>query len=347
MIKYLFFIICCCCFITFINAESCRLVNGDVKKIGSEVACGDEYFYIISNDGADLKMISKYNLYVGEVVKKLDLDKTYDSIEEAWDYLYEKYEDINFLDLVEDDEGKYIAVLISEPIEYTEVKQNPLSIGAHGNNKGQPEFPEIGDIIFYDRQWEDYDNEPYGGNYYRDFIPIPESSFYKEVEVYKNYLKEKNYNIKDASIITVNEISNIVKMINGKEIPLKEWFENSNFDADFYDNVVKIGSIKDLVPLEYDWLYSTTYWTRTLVGSDDYVAFVDTLGDLCASYDCPSAIGAGLRPVITIDNNNVIIEEILEIENPNTGIFIFTGIILLIVFLLLISIFNKNKLLNL
>ena len=54
------------------------------------------------------------------------------------------------------------------------MKQNPLSIGAHGNNKGQPEFPEIGDIIFYDRQWEDYDNEPYGGNYYRDFIPIPE-----------------------------------------------------------------------------------------------------------------------------------------------------------------------------
>lgn len=86
-------------------------------------------------------MISKYNLYVGEVVRKLDLDKTYDSIEEAWAYLYEKYEDINFLDLVEDDEGKYIAVLISEPIEYTEVKQNPLSIGVHGNNKGQPEFP--------------------------------------------------------------------------------------------------------------------------------------------------------------------------------------------------------------
>ena len=41
------------------------LVNGKINEPGSEICVGDECFYIISNDGTNVKMFAKYNLYVG------------------------------------------------------------------------------------------------------------------------------------------------------------------------------------------------------------------------------------------------------------------------------------------
>ena len=41
------------------------IVSGDLQTVGSEVAIGDEHFYIISNTDGEIAMLSKYNLYVG------------------------------------------------------------------------------------------------------------------------------------------------------------------------------------------------------------------------------------------------------------------------------------------
>ena len=41
------------------------IVSGDLNTVGSEVAIGDEHFYIISNTDGEIAMLSKYNLYVG------------------------------------------------------------------------------------------------------------------------------------------------------------------------------------------------------------------------------------------------------------------------------------------
>ena len=43
------------------------IISGDLNTVGSEVAIGDEHFYIISNTDGEIAMLSKYNLEVGNV----------------------------------------------------------------------------------------------------------------------------------------------------------------------------------------------------------------------------------------------------------------------------------------
>lgn len=60
---------------TLVNAkEYCTIVSGNGKSIGSEIACGTEHFYIINNDENNIKMLSKYNLYVGANYNKIKVD---------------------------------------------------------------------------------------------------------------------------------------------------------------------------------------------------------------------------------------------------------------------------------
>ena len=59
--------------------EYCTIVSGNGKDIGSEIACGTEHFYVIDNDNDNIKMLAKYNLYVGFNIDKIKIDtnKTY------------------------------------------------------------------------------------------------------------------------------------------------------------------------------------------------------------------------------------------------------------------------------
>ena len=41
------------------------IVSGDVYTVGSEICIRNECFYVVSNDGRSVNMLSKYNLYVG------------------------------------------------------------------------------------------------------------------------------------------------------------------------------------------------------------------------------------------------------------------------------------------
>lgn len=62
-----------------VNAEKCTVINGTGKNIGDEIACDTEHFYVIENDGENIKMLAKYNLYVGANYNKINIDinKTY------------------------------------------------------------------------------------------------------------------------------------------------------------------------------------------------------------------------------------------------------------------------------
>ena len=42
-----------------------NVISGDLETIGSEVAIGDEHFYIVSSNESEIKLLTKYNLYVG------------------------------------------------------------------------------------------------------------------------------------------------------------------------------------------------------------------------------------------------------------------------------------------
>lgn len=48
-----------------IKPKVAKLMNGDINVVGSEVCIKDECFYIVSNDGTKVTMLSKYNLHAG------------------------------------------------------------------------------------------------------------------------------------------------------------------------------------------------------------------------------------------------------------------------------------------
>ena len=42
-----------------------RVVSGDLTTVGSELAIGNEHFYLVSSDSSNVTMLAKYNLHVG------------------------------------------------------------------------------------------------------------------------------------------------------------------------------------------------------------------------------------------------------------------------------------------
>ena len=56
------------------NGSALRVVSGDINTVGSEVCIGTECFYVFDNDGQNVKMLAKYNLYVGNKVERISPD---------------------------------------------------------------------------------------------------------------------------------------------------------------------------------------------------------------------------------------------------------------------------------
>ena len=54
--------------VDYVNTAKVVLVSGNIDEVGSEVAIGDEHFYVISSTDSTVTMLSKYNLYVGNSV---------------------------------------------------------------------------------------------------------------------------------------------------------------------------------------------------------------------------------------------------------------------------------------
>lgn len=97
--KIIFIIALFFMFIGITNAEKCTVISGTGSNIGDEIACGTEHFYVIENDGTNIKMLAKYNLYVGANYDKItfDINKTYrrikcnDSNCNSYSFPFDKY----------------------------------------------------------------------------------------------------------------------------------------------------------------------------------------------------------------------------------------------------------------
>ena len=85
MKKYLFIVLLLIIFMPVVVSakESCSVVSGNGKDIGSEIVCGSEHFYIVKNNGNNLELLTKYNLYVGANYNKIKTDSS---------QIYEKFE---------------------------------------------------------------------------------------------------------------------------------------------------------------------------------------------------------------------------------------------------------------
>ena len=75
-LKYLLFVmLCSLCLPFMVNAkEYCKVVSGNGKDIGSEIACGTEHFYIVDSNEDEVKMLAKNNLYAGLITYKEEVD---------------------------------------------------------------------------------------------------------------------------------------------------------------------------------------------------------------------------------------------------------------------------------
>lgn len=232
----------------------------------------------------------------------------------------------NSLPVIKEDDD-YVPYIM-EKLQPSIVRQDETAIGAHGDESGAPEPFEIG-VVEPMYVWGEPISYPYSGGYI-DYSYYTYSGAYRYYHSYYSTLKNDGFNVLNVDSITVSEINEIVNEVTGSELPLEEWYYTSEEEG--YDYVTEngfyiLGSIKELMPDGYDWLWGTTYWTRTsnyssvsehysIVAEDteenqipydigSYIYFIDTLGDLCLSYYCQGAVGAGLRPVVTMSLSSI------------------------------------------
>ena len=323
----------------------CDVIKGTGNDIGDEINCAGEHFYIIDKANNKTRMLAKYNLLNGVV--RIDVDvsqERYNQLIDTYGYdsgttahtifinrdimnepefsIYKEVMNLTKsydIDRVSDRSSFVIAGEIpnkSVSDEKSLVHQSELAIGAHGNELGKPDPVQIG--IFITMGPDLRDNTDIYDGYYVDSDDTIQSEL--QLYMYDDYLKDRNINIDNIDAISLKELKNIVYKVSGSALPLKDWFENQqalvNGNREYQD-VFVLGNLKEYLPAGYEWLYSTTYYTKTGVpdvsrnwfqdnrGPDlsDYIYFVDTLGFICSKYGCDSAVGAGARPVVTIDDS--------------------------------------------
>ncbi len=329
MKKTFFLILCIFCFIGIANAKMCTIVSGTGKDIGDEIDCAGERFYIIENKNDSIRALAKYNLYAGWNYIKTENYSTTASGSELDDEIENtcSAKGDGWQGAIVRSQKKFIAPTQYycykwEEIEEEPIKQNEQAIGAHGGTMGSPALEEKGIMSFYPEDMYSDPNANVEGKYYYnfDFATDRNGTQVKQqhwtLTSYQQTLSSLGINISNIDILTVNDIDDLVYATNKTRLPLNDWTVDPEAAESVHGNYVEeyyiMGSISDYLSNKYSWLWSTTYWTRTMYVTgqgnsylNGYVYFVDTLGNMCSAMNCNSAVGAGMRPVITISKENV------------------------------------------
>ncbi len=201
--KMMFVMICSLCLPFMVNAkEYCKVVSGNGKDIGSEIACGSEHLYVVDSNENEVKMLTKNNLYVGLITYKEEVDMTNETrtIDEVYNSLVlEKGAGINPLNItplpqscVATGENNIYECYYNKMIFYSptgelpegfsglipikEVIQKDDAKSAHSdpNNKDVLGFPQIGDVYIMLQEMELVSgNEEEYGDSFADFNFIP------------------------------------------------------------------------------------------------------------------------------------------------------------------------------
>lgn len=157
----------------------------------------------------------------------------------------------------------------------------------------------------------------------------------KPLYTYKYLLEKMGYSINDISLLSISELDDIVYKISNNNLPLKEWGENYDVINYGYGNsAIKatFGDLKPFISKDYSWLYSTTYWNSTVFNDNGhipstyrhtYFVFTAEQGKLCGAgfQTCApeTTLGCGIRPVITINTEDIVEPPRTIINNPQTG----------------------------
>ena len=159
---------------------------------------------------------------------------------------------------------------------------------------------------------------------------------YTILQIYKNELERTQYTIKEINMLSVSELNRIINKISQKSLPLKEWGDNLEIVQGQYENngtiygtEIHFGDLKPYIPNNYKWLYSTTYWNSTAYKlaynpsngtPKEYYVFTAEQGKLCGAGFAfcanETALGCGIRPVITIPNE---LQYLIKTETDGNG----------------------------
>lgn len=297
------------------NSYSCWITN---------YYCGFEYYGILFSKSSEYEYL---NIMFGEQISSDNLESYVSSNEEIQQKISDGYAIDGYYTITRYSSNTldgyryttYAGIRLKLPITKFGLKNNSetkktvyqdkSAIGAHGDEKGNPEPEEIGIVDYNAIWWDDsvtYETYLSGFSDYT-YSATSDARYY--FDSYYETLRNEGYDIQSVDSITVSEINEIVYKVSGEYLPLEDWYNNMSeisYDPVTNDDFYILGSLKDYLSDEYSWLWGTTYWTRTADPDFEYIYFVDTLGDLCAQEYCDSAIGAGLRPVVTIAVEDVI-----------------------------------------
>ncbi|MBR3131436.1 Cna B-type domain-containing protein [Candidatus Saccharibacteria bacterium] len=242
--------------------------------------------------------------------------------------------------------------------------QSSVAISKHGGSKETgSEYPEIGDFFFNNgTHYYKGEEEEWVQMYFNEDNELTRGNFiFNYLDDYKGVLNNLGAGqVDDVNILTYNNFADILTAINTDKTFEHNgyhcdngWTENEDgswncVDSGYpyvwsiedevgnYTAWVGRSSIKEYIPEQYNWLYSTTYWLGTAFyeyygavtafdsysekattlamdadflysESNNYLFFIDTIGDLCyvdGQNGCNDpSIGAGIRPLITMSED--------------------------------------------
>lgn len=320
-------------------ASKCKLVTGTGTNIGDEIECGGEHFYVLSNNGTNIKMLSKYNLYIGYMIEEdgeylvedyeNDYMNAYDEALSHEEEIKEKYPDKQILltnKLFVDEEGNIqelgLFYRIFTPLEYSEVKQDSKSVGLQVVD-GMVKYPLYGDVAIDGNP--DYNTLEEIQNPFDEYgnLIIDETNIGLYLDQYQQTLKNKGIEIEDINLIHRSGLEELLKNISGENIILGPTYDDQgyiNFTMEDMQllpgtNVVVLKkNIKPYIPEKFNWILQTSYWigsgspNNTNEPSEYIDEFLTSYGDYCSNArgcNSESNIGIGLRPVVTINKNAI------------------------------------------
>ena len=324
MKKIILFIICIIFIPGVVHAkEYCQIVSGNGKDVGSELKCGTESFYVVSSTNDSISMITKYNLFVGDIIDNISVERSVEFGVDAIGLCYQVAEDGGYnpyhvVPIYQDNTNSYLkSCRIYEKINYDKVVQDKRAIGTFLID-GKSQLPLYG-IIYMNPGWgyeaiEEHRDYIYNYDGNGNLI-INTTPFGKYLDGYKDELQRQNINVSNVSFITLSKTLQLLERISGREINLNL---ESNTQPDNFNVYYGKMNIKNYIGNNYKWIYDTTYWLGSgFIGdpnnlgaedSNDY--YISNEGMLCAigRGDCqylPYPIGNGLRPLVTIAKSEV------------------------------------------
>ena len=353
MKKYLLLILVVVMFVPFmVNAkEYCKVVDGDGKSIGSEIACGTEHFYIIDSNEDEIKMLAKYNLYTGTIIYKEKIEKAEGDTRTDEQYCNDLASSNGGVVKHDDFYNAPGYCFYTIDINEESVHQSENAISAHWDDNENYIYPQVGDVyvgatgnIVGSVSGTDFEISNY--YYKKNNEDLYENKFFDfklsynnnrdlgyALNKYNEELTNSGYLINSIDLMSLDEINNIVKK-NKKTIPYLEWYDTMSSVSEVSVHN-EFGSIKDLLDRKYSWIYGTTYWLKTGYGTgkaispniETGIAFVDTVGGVCgagmvgiSNGGCDAIaqtlVGCGIRPVITISNE---LQYLIKTETDGKG----------------------------